>query len=295
MNTNFRTIGFIGTGIMGKSMAGHLLKAGHPLLVYTRSANKANELLDQGAKWCSSPAELAKQAQVIITMIGYPKDVEEVYLGENGILKHAASGTIVIDMTTSSPELAARIALEAKKYQIGALDAPVTGGDIGARDAKLSILVGGDAATYESALPILQLMGINIGLLGPAGSGQHGKMCNQIVTASTMMGVCEGLLYAQTAGLDANQVLKVMSSGAASGVQLNTQCPKMVKGDFAPGFMAEHFLKDLSIAIGECERMKLHMPGLIQAKKLYTILLEQGMGREGFHALFKLYLNQQTH
>ena len=274
---------------MGKSMASHLLKAGYPLHLFNRSPEKAAALLAQGAIWHASPKELATHCDVIITIIGYPKDVEEVYLGADGILAGAKSNCIAIDMTTSSPALAVRIAQVARERHVFVLDAPVSGGDIGARDARLSIMVGGDSSAYECVLPILQCMGTNIALLGPAGSGQHAKLCNQIVIASTIMGVCEGIRYAQAAGLDALAVLKVIGSGAAGGTQLNVQGPRMIKGDFAPGFMAEHFMKDIGLAIESAEQMGLHLPGLEQAKSLYKLMLDDGMARDGYHALYQLY------
>ena len=287
-------IGFIGTGIMGKSMAGHLMAAGHTLHIYNRTRSKAEDLLARGALWFDSPAALAAASEVIITIIGYPKDVESMYLGETGLLQHAPKGCITIDMTTSSPELAEQIAKIGLQHGIACLDAPVSGGDIGARDAKLSIMVGGDSTAYETVLPLFELMGKNIALLGPAGAGQHAKLCNQIVIASSIMGVCEGLIYAKTAGLDPLAVLNVIGSGAAGSVQLNVQGPRMIKGDFAPGFMLEHFVKDIGLAIAEANRMGLLLPGLTQAKKLYDILMQQGHGRTGYHALFELYLRNEV-
>jgi 3-hydroxyisobutyrate dehydrogenase len=287
-------IGFIGTGIMGSSMAGHLMAAGHTLLVYNRTRSKAEDLLARGAQWFDSPIALAKTSEVIITIIGYPKDVESMYLGESGILQHAPKGCITIDMTTSSPELAKQIANVGLERGIACLDAPVSGGDIGARDAKLSIMVGGDQKAFDVALPLFQLMGKNIALLGPAGAGQHAKLCNQIVIASSIMGVCEGLMYAKTAGLDPLAVLDVIGGGAAGSVQLNVQGPRMIKGDFAPGFMLEHFVKDIGLAISEADRMGLKLPGLTQAKKLYDILMQQGHARTGYHALFELYLRKEV-
>jgi 3-hydroxyisobutyrate dehydrogenase len=285
------TIGFIGTGIMGKSMAMHLLKAGYPLHVFNRSPEKSAQLIEQGAIWQPSPKELASHCDVVITIIGYPKDVEEVYLGHRGILAGAKPNSIAIDMTTSSPALAMRIAQLALQKEMAVLDAPVSGGDIGARDARLSIMVGGDPLAYERALPIFKCMGNNIALLGPAGAGQHAKLCNQIVIASAIMGVCEGIRYAQAAGLDALEVLKVIGSGAAGGTQLNVQGPRMIKGDFAPGFMAEHFVKDIGLAIESAEQLGLQLPGLQKAKQLYQLMLDHGMARDGYHALYQLYLN----
>ena len=287
-------IGFIGTGIMGSSMAGHLMAAGHTLHVYNRTRSKAEGLLARGAQWFDSPTALAKASDVIITIIGYPKDVEAMYLGESGILQYAPKGCITIDMTTSSPELAKQIANIGLERGIACLDAPVSGGDIGARDAKLSIMVGGDQKAFDAMLPLFQLMGKNIALLGSAGAGQHAKLCNQIVIASSIMGVCEGLMYAKTAGLDPLAVLEVIGGGAAGSVQLNVQGPRMIKGDFAPGFMLEHFVKDIGLAIAEADRTGLKLPGLTQAKKLYDILMQQGHARTGYHALFELYMRKEV-
>ncbi len=288
-NTKLPAVGFIGLGIMGRSMAGHLLAAGHPLHVYNRSRDKTTELVAKGAIWHDTPGGAAAHADVVVTMVGYPQDVEEVYLGRNGIVAAARAGALLIDMTTSSPALAARIAAKAAERDIKVLDAPVSGGDIGAREAKLAIMVGGDAAAFESALPILQRMGTNIVLQGGAGAGQHTKMCNQIVIASTIMGVCEGLAYAKNAGLDADTVLKSIGGGAASGFQLTVLGARIIKGDFAPGFFMEHFIKDMGIALAEAERMRLDLPGLALAKKLFDQLKAQGYGRSGTQALFKYY------
>lgn len=281
-------VGFIGLGNMGQSMAGHILTAGYPLRVYNRSRDKADALLARGAVWCDSPGELAANADVVITIVGYPHDVEQVYLGDNGIVARAR-GALLIDMTTSSPELAQRIAKAAAERGCSALDAPVSGGDIGARDAKLAIMVGGAEAAFEAALPILQLLGPNIVLQGGPGAGQHTKMCNQIVIAATIMGVCEGLAYGKAAGLDLPTVLKSIGGGAASGFQLTVMGQKIINGDFAPGFYIEHFIKDLGIALAEAGRMQLDLPALALARRLYEELAQQGHGRLGTQALFKHY------
>lgn len=281
-------IGFVGLGIMGQSMAGHLLAAGHALRVYNRSADKAKALVAQGAVWCETPGAVAAEADVVITMVGYPRDVEQVWLGDDGILAQARDA-LLIDMTTSSPDLAQRLAREAAGRGCRALDAPVSGGEVGAREAKLSIMVGGAADAFAQALPILQLMGKTIVHTGGPGSGQHTKMCNQVVIASTIMGVCEGLAYARSAGLDLDVVMQCISGGAAGGFQLSVMGPKIIKGDFAPGFMIEHFLKDLSIGLAEAERMQLRLPGAEQARKLYATLVEQGHARAGTQALALLY------
>ncbi len=281
-------VGFIGLGNMGRSMAGHILAAGHPLHVYNRSRNKADELLARGATWHASPGEVAANADVVISMVGYPHDVEQVYLGPEGIVARA-DRALLIDMTTSSPELAVRVAEEAQRKGCRSLDAPVSGGDIGARDAKLAIMVGGAQAAFDEALPVLQLMGSNIVLQGGPGAGQHTKMCNQIVIASTIMGVCEGLAYAKAAKLDLPTVLKSIGGGAASGFQLNVMGGKILNNDFAPGFYIEHFIKDLGIALAEAQRMQLDLPGLTLARKLYEDLAQQGHSRLGTQALIKHY------
>ncbi|MBD7970847.1 NAD(P)-dependent oxidoreductase [Paenibacillus gallinarum] len=284
------TVGFIGTGVMGKSMAGHLQKAGYALHVYTRTAAKAEELIKQGATWHESPASLAAACGVIITMVGYPKDVEEIYLGENGIIANAPSGAYLIDMTTSSPQLAARIYEEALKSGLHALDAPVSGGDIGAKNAKLSIMVGGEKTDYEAVRPIFELMGKNIVHQGPAGAGQHTKMCNQIAIASNMMGVCEALAYAKTSGLDPEIVLKSIETGAAGSWSLSNLGPRMIAGDYEPGFFVKHFIKDMGIALSSAEEMGLQTPGLALAKSLYEELSELGYDDKGTQILYQYYM-----
>ncbi len=288
-NRQLPRIGFIGLGIMGRSMAGHVLAAGHPLCVYNRSRDKAADLVARGARWCDSPGEVAAASDIVITMVGYPADVEQIYLGEGGIVERAAAGTLLVDMTTSSPSLARRIAEAARARGCAALDAPVSGGDVGAREARLSIMVGGEAADLERAMPVLELMGTSIVLQGGPGTGQHTKMCNQIVIASTIVGVTEGLAYARSAGLDPATVLQAIGGGAASGFQLNVLGPRIIAGDFAPGFFIEHFLKDLGIALGEAAQMGLELPGLALARGLYEQMAARGFGRDGTQALIKLY------
>lgn len=282
-------IGFIGLGIMGQHMAAHLLAAGYPLAVYNRSPDKAAALVAKGAVACANPAQVAQQSDVIITMVGYPSDVEQVWLGAEGIIAHARDA-LLIDMTTSSPALAKRLAEASAKAGHQAIDAPVSGGDVGARDAKLSIMVGGEASAFDRALPILQCMGTNIVHMGGAGAGQHTKMSNQIVIASTIMGVCEGLAYAQGAGLDSAALLQCIGGGAAGGFQLNVMGARIAKGDFAPGFFIEHFLKDLGIALAEAESMGIDLPGASLARKLYNDMADKGRGRLGTQALFQLYM-----
>ena len=283
------SIGFIGLGIMGASMAGHLLATGYPVNVYNRSKEKTNALVEKGAQWCNTVGDLAASSNVIITMVGYPSDVEEIYFGAGNILDKAKNAYL-IDMTTSSPSLAVQIAQEAEKRGCHSLDAPVSGGDIGARNAKLSIMVGGKQADFNVVLPILKIMGANIVLQGGPGAGQHTKMCNQIVVAGTIMGVSEGLAYATKAGLDANRVMESIGGGAASGFQLLNSGAKMISGDFAPGFYVEHFLKDLSIALDEADKNKLDMPALSLAKRLYSELVANGYGRNGTQVLYTKYI-----
>ncbi|MBH0164511.1 NAD(P)-dependent oxidoreductase [Fictibacillus sp. 7GRE50] len=277
---------------MGKSMAGHLMNAGYPVHVYTRTKAKAEDLLEKGAKWADTPKEIAQTCDVIITMVGYPKDVEEVYLGAEGLVAHAKEGSYLIDMTTSSPQLAQKIERTAAERNIATLDAPVSGGDIGARDAKLSIMVGGSESAFHDMEPIFSKMGTNVVYQGKAGSGQHTKMCNQIAIASGMMGVCEAILYAEKAGLDPDNVLKSIESGAAGSWNLSNLGPRILKGDFAPGFYVKHFIKDMNIALKSAEEMGLLTPGLQLAKKLYDELAEMGEEDSGTHALYKRLANQ---
>ncbi|MCM3241640.1 NAD(P)-dependent oxidoreductase [Cytobacillus oceanisediminis] len=282
-------IGFVGTGVMGKSMAGHLLKAGYPLVVYTRTKEKASELIKHGAEWAETPLEVAKKANFIITIVGYPADVEEVYLGENGIITNGRENTYVIDMTTSTPTLAKKIYEEAGKKGMHAIDAPVSGGDIGARDAKLSIMAGGDRDAFLAVEPIFNLLGTNIVYQGKAGAGQHTKMCNQIAIASNMIGVCEAVVYAEKAGLDPRTVLQSISSGAAGSWSLSNLAPRIIDGNFEPGFYIKHFIKDMNIALDEAEAMDMMTPGLALAKKMYAELSEKGEENSGTQALYKYW------
>lgn len=282
-------IGFIGTGVMGKSMAGHLLAAGYALCVHNRTKAKAQELLDRGAVWCDTVVELTKASDVIFTIVGFPKDVEEVYMGRDGIVANITRGAVAVDMTTSSPELAVRIAQAADARGGHALDAPVSGGDKGAREATLSIMVGGDRNTFAHILPLFQLMGTNIVHQGPPGCGQHCKMCNQITIASTMIGVCEALAYAKKAGLDPQVVLRSISAGAAGSWALSNVAPRILAGDFEPGFYVKHFIKDMMIARESARSMTLDTPGLELALALYRRLADMGQGDNGTQALFKLF------
>jgi 3-hydroxyisobutyrate dehydrogenase len=282
-------IGFIGTGVMGKSMAGHLLAAGYQVIVYSRTKEKAGDLLEKGAYWGRTPQEVASKANVIFTMVGYPSDVEEIYLGENGLVNHAKAGSYIIDMTTSAPSLAVKIFKAAKEKDIHAIDAPVSGGDVGAKEAKLSIMVGGEEEDVEAITPLLSLMGSNIVYQGKAGAGQHTKMCNQIAIASNMIGVCEAIVYAKKAGLNPESVLKSITTGAAGSWSLSNLAPRMLHGNFEPGFYIKHFIKDMKIALDEAEHMKMEVPGLTLAKKLYDQLSEMGEENSGTQALYKYW------
>jgi 3-hydroxyisobutyrate dehydrogenase len=280
-------IGWIGTGVMGISMCGHLIDAGHSATVYSRTRERAQPLLDKGAAWAGTPAAVAAASDMIFTMVGYPADVREVILGEQGVLAGAANGSIIVDMTTSEPSLAAEIAEVATSQQIACLDAPVSGGDIGARNATLSIMVGGETETVAAVRPLLEVMGKTIIHQGPAGAGQHTKMVNQTLIASGMVGVCEALLYAYRAGLNLETVLEAVSGGAAGSWSLSNYAPRMLNGDFAPGFMVDHFIKDMEITLGEARRMNLALPGLALAHELYLALRAQGGGRDGTQSLIR--------
>lgn len=282
-------IGFIGTGVMGASMAGHIQKAGYPVAVYNRTKARALPLTEAGALWQESPAALARWADVVITMVGYPKDVEEVCFGADGILENARPGSYIVDMTTSKPSLAVKIYEAAKAKGLHAVDAPVSGGDIGARNATLAIMAGGDREDFQALLPIFQVMGKNIALLGGAGFGQHTKMCNQIAIAGAIMGVCESLVYAEKAGLEPKAVVDCIATGGAGSAQMNLYTPRILAGDFKPGFYIKHFVKDMGIAIEEAEAMGLKLPALALAKTLYDRLVEDGKGDLGTQALYLLY------
>ncbi|GGD22558.1 NAD(P)-dependent oxidoreductase [Pontibacillus salipaludis] len=284
-----KTIGFIGTGVMGKSMARNLMKTGFSVNVYTRTKAKAEDLIAEGASWKDDVAQLAESSDIMITIVGYPSDVEEVYLGDNGIIQHAKSGSHLIDMTTSSPQLAQQISDTAKEHNLHAFDAPVSGSDIYAEQGKLTIMVGGDKKYFKDVLPAFEAMGQNVVLQGPAGSGQHTKMCNQIAIASTMMGVVEAITYAEKAGLDPKTVLESIQYGAAGSFSLSNLAPRMIDGNFEPGFYVKHFIKDMNLAIDSADKMELPVPGLKLAKDLYDRLSEAGGDNDGTHALYKYY------
>ncbi|MGO9465767.1 MAG: NAD(P)-dependent oxidoreductase [Isosphaeraceae bacterium] len=278
-------IGWVGTGVMGSSMCGHLLAAGYHATVFNRSAAKAQPLVAKGAKLALSPRAVALASDIVFTIVGYPHDVRDVTLGENGTLAGSRPGTVLVDMTTSEPALAIEIAAQAKAKGVHAVDAPVSGGDVGAREARLSIMIGGEKEVADALLPLFQAVGKTIIYQGPAGAGQHTKMVNQILIATDMIGVCEAMLYAYRAGLDLNVVLESVSSGAAGSWSLSNLAPRMIAGNFEPGFFVEHFLKDMGIALAEARRMKLSLPGLALAEQLYRAVDAQGYAKKGTQAL----------
>jgi len=283
------SIAFIGTGVMGRSMAGHLLRAGHTLHIFNRTKAKAQPLLDAGAHWHDSAGSAAAAADFVITMVGFPSDVEQTYFGPGGVIARARPGAVLIDMTTSSPRLARRIAEAAAQRGLSALDAPVSGGDIGAREARLVIMAGGDEAAFHRAKPLFQLLGTNIRLHGPAGAGQHCKMANQIAVAGSMLSWVEALAYARRAGLDPARVLDSISGGAAGSWSMTNYGPRALRGDFQPGFYVKHFLKDMRIALEAAAEMQLDLPGLACAKNLYDQVAARGWEELGTHALYRLY------
>ncbi|MGO9375967.1 MAG: NAD(P)-dependent oxidoreductase [Syntrophobacteraceae bacterium] len=278
-------IGWIGTGVMGLSMCGHVMERGYSATVFNRTREKALPLVEKGAVWVDSPREVVEKSDIVFTMLGFPEDVREVYLGRRGILEAARPGVILVDMTTTEPSLAAEIYLAAKERGAFAVDAPVSGGDLGARNATLSIMTGGDREVVDAVQPILETMGKNLVYQGPAGSGQHTKMCNQVVVAGTMIGVCESLLYGFKAGLDLPTMLSSIQGGAAQCWSLDNLAPRILRKDFDPGFFVEHFIKDMGIALKESARMGLFLPGLALAHQLYIAVKAQGHGKSGTQAL----------
>jgi 3-hydroxyisobutyrate dehydrogenase len=278
-------IGWIGTGVMGLSMCGHVLDAGYPVTVHNRTRARSEPLLEKGAAWADTPAEVAAASDVVCSIVGYPDDVHGVILGDEGALAGAAEGSILVDLTTSEPSLAVEIARLAAAKSVASIDAPVSGGDVGARNATLSIMVGGDEAAVDRVRPLLEVMGKTIVRQGGPGSGQHTKMVNQTLIATGMIGVCEALVYAYKAGLDLETVLESVAPGAAGSWSLTNYAPRMLKGDFEPGFVVEHFVKDMGIALAEARRMNLALPGLALAQQLYVALMAQGKGRKGTQAL----------
>jgi 3-hydroxyisobutyrate dehydrogenase len=284
-NSEMVRVGWVGTGVMGSPMCGHLLAAGYAVRVFSRTKERASSLVEQGAHWCATPAEASEGSDVVVTMVGYPSDVRQVVLGDEGVLTAARKGSTIIDMTTSEPLLAQEIFEAAATKGVGSLDAPVSGGDVGARNASLVIMVGGAQEAFDRALPLLQRLGKVVTLEGGAGAGQHTKMVNQIAIASGMVGVCEALLYAYRAGLDIAKVLDTIGPGAAGSWSLTNYGPRALRGDFEPGFKIDHFIKDLGIALAEGKRMKLSLPGLALAEQLYVAASAQGRGQRGTHAL----------
>lgn len=282
-------IGWIGTGVMGSSMCGHLIKAGYQVNVFNRTKSKASDLIESGAVWCDSPAELAGKSDYIFSIVGYPQDVEQVFLGDNGVFSHAAAGSILIDMTTSEPSLAEKISAEAHKRDLAVLDAPVSGGDIGAQKGTLAIMVGGDRKAFDTILPLFRHMGENIAYMGSAGKGQHTKMSNQILIASTMIGVVESLLYAYKAGMDMEEVIAVIGKGAASSWSINNLGTRIAKNNFDPGFFIKHFVKDMRIGLDEARRMNLSLPGLALAHQFYTSAMALGHENLGTQGLYKVF------
>jgi 3-hydroxyisobutyrate dehydrogenase len=278
-------IGWIGTGVMGASMAGHLIEAGHSVEVHNRTRSRADALVERGATWRDSPRELAREAEVVCLMLGYPTDVRTTVLGEDGILEVMKPGSLLIDFTTSEPALAVEIHGAAAADGIDSLDAPVSGGDVGARNATLVIMVGGDATAFERAEPVFSLLGQTIKLAGAPGSGQHTKMVNQVAIAAGMIAMCEALLYAHRAGLDLEETIDTIKGGAAGSWSLTNYGPRILRGDFEPGFKIDHFVKDLGIALAEARRMKLSLPGTALAEQLYVAAQGQGLGERGTHAL----------
>lgn len=287
------TIGWIGTGVMGNSMCAHVIKkGGFKALVYNRTKDKTSDLLKLGATWCSSPREVAEKSDIVFSIVGFPKDVEDVYFGDQGILKGAKKGAIIVDMTTTEPSLAIRIFDAAKALGVSALDAPVSGGDVGAKNGTLAIMVGGEKAAFDQVLPLFQMMGDKekIAFMGKAGAGQHTKMSNQIMIASTMIGVVECMIYALKAGLDVGEMINVIGKGAAQNWSLVNYGPRVLKGDFNPGFFIKHFVKDMGIALQEARHMNLSLPGLALANQFYIAAVAEGLENLGTHGLYKVYL-----
>ncbi len=278
-------IGWIGTGVMGASMCAHLIDAGFSATVYNRSRDKAEGLLAKGAQWADGPRAVAQVSDVVISIVGFPADVREVVLGDNGALAGSKAGNLLVDMTTSEPSLAIEIAEQARGRGVFSIDAPVSGGDVGAREARLSIMIGGDKQAVDALGPTWQAMGKTIVHQGGPGAGQHTKMVNQALIASNMVGLCEALLYAYKAGLDLNTVMESVASGAAGSWSLSNLGPRIIANNFDPGFFVEHFLKDMAIALSEARRMGIALPGLALAEQLYAALKALGHGRDGTHAL----------
>lgn len=284
-----KKIGFIGTGVMGASIVKHLLAADYSVTVYNRTKSKADELISLGAKWADTPAEVTEKNELVFTIVGYPQDVEETYFGENGIFKTATENHILVDMTTSTPTLAQKLYEEGNKRGIKVLDAPVSGGDLGAKNGTLTVMVGGDESTYEKVKPFFDLFSAKVNLQGKAGSGQHTKMANQIMIVGTMTGMAELLVYANAANLDLEKVLDTVGGGSAQNWSLANYAPRILKEDYTAGFFVKHFIKDLKIALDEAEKMSLDLPATRQAKELYEDLAQNGFENDGTQAIIKLW------
>lgn len=283
-------IGFVGTGVMGRGIIDNFLKADYEMIVYNRHQTGAMAVIQHGAVWAATPAAVAKQAEVVFTMVGYPQDVEEVYYGTAGLFSQAQPGQVFVDMTTSTPSLAQKLAQDGEKYGVAVVDAPVSGGDVGAIDGTLSIMVGADINVYSKIRPLLEVIGKNINLFGGPGSGQHTKMANQIMIASTMLGMAESLTYAKAAGLDLRDVIDTLNAGGAQNWSLGHLAPRILQQDFEPGFYAKHLLKDLRIALDEAKHLGIDLPTTILAEKLYAKLSEEmELGSEGTQAIVKLW------
>ncbi|GAB4306081.1 MAG: NAD(P)-dependent oxidoreductase [Promethearchaeota archaeon] len=281
-------VGWVGTGVMGKSMCARLLAAGHEVRVHNRTKAKAEELVAAGATWCDDPAAVAVGSDVTFSIVGFPDDVRQVYLGPRGLLEGARPGSVLVDMTTSEPSLAVELAEAGKEKDVKVLDAPVSGGDVGAREGTLAIMVGGDPSAFDRVKPLLDVMGTNVRLMGPPGAGQHAKMCNQILIASTMVGVVESLLYAEKAGMNLEEVIDVIGKGAAASWSINNLGRRIARGDYDPGFFVKHFVKDMGIALAEAKRMRLSLPGLALAHQFYVAAMALGWENLGTQALHKV-------
>lgn len=289
---DIKKIGFIGLGVMGAPMAGHLMKAGFELNIFTRTKARAEELIAAGAKWCETPAECARDCDVVISIVGYPADVRQVWMGRNGAFDTMKQGAIGVDMTTSAPELAEELAVKARDKGFTVVDCPVTGGDIGARNAALTILCGGDKAAIDALEPVFKAIGKKFVYFGEAGKGQLAKACNQIAVASTMFSACESIVFAKNLGLDPEVIIETLGGGAASSFSLQSYGPRILKKDFAPGFKINHFIKDMEIALKVCHNRGISLPGLDLAYKSYSMLKEMGHGELGTQALYLFYSSQ---
>jgi len=287
-------IGWVGIGVMGRSMCGHLLAAGHNVKVYTRTKASAESVIAAGAQWCDSPGDVARDSEFVFSIVGYPADVRSVYLSEGGILDQAAPGTVLVDMTTSEPVLAVELHQAAKARGVFSLDAPVSGGDLGARNAALAIMVGGEQEPFDRTMPLFEKMGKNVRLMGGPGAGQHTKMSNQILIAGTMIGVVESLLYAVRSGLDVDAVIDVIGSGAAGSWSINNLGRRIAKNDYDPGFFIKHFVKDMGIALAEAKRMRICLPGLALVEQLYVGAMAQGLENMGTQALYLALKNMSA-